>query len=522
MIDELYGNRCSCCDGGVSDSSVSVGVGIDDDLLNEILQEIYNEEVDEESGISPTLFSVNRDYFHKAIDDGIINSANAAIDDDQEWIDALKHSADVFSLHRAANQCALLAESMVDSDGNLKSFDQFKKDTQSINKHYNQAWLRTEYDTAVLRAQMGADWKLFERDADVLPNLRWMQTTSTNPREAHAVFWRNNLTLPIDDKFWSKHRPGDQWNCKCWLEQTDEDATKKEDMPPSSDMPEPKAGLKGNPAKTKEIFSQDHPHFPDKCANCHLNSDGKVHGVKKKKGVKNSKERVIGVCAHCDVAEKCKNRLTDMCNSLPTISPIIRRRLSEMTDRKEKQKLLYDIQQNSDAHILKLTEEKTKTGNGVTRMYEGCQGPESKSWTRTKQLALELNKNGIDVTFLGEHRDITCADAIVKFKGHLLIADFKCSGTNKPNTLFNDLAKGYLQAGAIVLRLDVMNANQFKEAIDQFKRKYEDKTSKNYKPKSGIRLGNMILVNNKGNMLEISRRNFIDETYLDKIKGLLD
>ena len=55
---------------------------------------------------------------------------------------------------------------------------------------------------------MGADWKLFERDADVLPNLRWMQTTSANPREAHAVFWRNKLTLPIDDPFWSKHRPG--------------------------------------------------------------------------------------------------------------------------------------------------------------------------------------------------------------------------------------------------------------------------------------------------------------------------
>lgn len=54
-----------------------------------------------------------------------------------------------------------------------------------------------------------------------------MQTTSVNPREAHAVFWRNKLTLPIDDKFWSKHRPGEQWK-----------------------LPEPKAGLKGNPAKT--------------------------------------------------------------------------------------------------------------------------------------------------------------------------------------------------------------------------------------------------------------------------------
>lgn len=268
MIDELYGCTCGCCNGGVSDSAVSVGVEISDDLLDEILQEIYNEEVDEQSGVSPTLFFAVRDYFHKAIDDGLINSANADIDNETAFIDALKHSADVFSLHRSANQCALLTEAMVDSDGNLKSFEQFKKDTQAINNHYNKAWLRTEYDTAVLRAQMGADWKMFQRDADVLPNLRWMPTTSVSPRDEHKVFWSQGLTLPIDDKFWNKHRPGDQWNCKCWLEQTDAEPTAPEDMPDSADMPEPKAGLRGNPAKTKEIFSQDHPHFPDKCSNC--------------------------------------------------------------------------------------------------------------------------------------------------------------------------------------------------------------------------------------------------------------
>lgn len=288
-----------------------MGVEIDDELLDEILLEIYNEEVDEVSGISPTLYTANRDYFHKAIDDGIINSANAAIDLETSWIDALKHSAEVFSLHRTANQCALLAESMIDADGNLKSFEQFKKDTQAINNHYNKAWLRTEYDTAVLRTQMGADWMMFMKDADVLPNLRWMQTTSVNPREEHREFWANNLTLPIDDPFWDKHRPGDQWNCKCWLEQTDAPRTTLEDMPDSADIPEPKAGLRGNTAKTKEIFSQDHPHFPNKCASCHLNTDGKVHGIKGDKTVKNAAIKVIGNCNKCRMANNCIARIAE-------------------------------------------------------------------------------------------------------------------------------------------------------------------------------------------------------------------
>lgn len=310
MIDELYGCTCGCCGGEVKDAA-SVGFEIGDDLLNDILQEIYNEEVDKPSGISPTLFNANKEAFHKAIDNGFINSPNEEIDTDAEFVNAIKHSADVFSLHRTATQSKLLAERMIDADGNLKSFEQFVKDTRPINEHYNKAWLRTEYDTAVLRAQMAADWKVYERDADVFPNLRWMQTTSVTPRETHAEFWMSNLTLPIDDPFWNQHRPGDQWNCKCWLQQTSDPATTEQEMPEPESMPEPKAGLKGNPAKTKQIFSQDHPYYPDECATCPLNTDGKVHGKKKKKKrkVKNEEEEVKGNCDICSMANACASRL---------------------------------------------------------------------------------------------------------------------------------------------------------------------------------------------------------------------
>lgn len=193
---------------------------------------------------------------------------------------------------------------MIDSEGNLKDYDQWVKDTASINSHYNKAWLRTEYDTAVLRAQMAADWKQFEADADVLPNLKWMPTTSVTPREQHRVFWSEGLTLPIDDPFWNKHRPGDLWNCKCWLEQTDEPATAKKDLPKESEMPSPMPGLEGNPAKTEEIFSQDHPHFPTSCASCLLNTDGKVHGAADK--FMNSKRRK---CSKCNVLSNAESRL---------------------------------------------------------------------------------------------------------------------------------------------------------------------------------------------------------------------
>ena len=95
-----------------------------------------------------------------------------------------------------------------------------------------------------------------------------MPTTSPNPEAEHKRFWSVKLTRPIDDPFWNKHRPGDRWNCKCSLEATDEPPT---DIPDDADDEKPQRGLKGNPAKTGQIFDKSHPYFPKNCASCGFN-----------------------------------------------------------------------------------------------------------------------------------------------------------------------------------------------------------------------------------------------------------
>ena len=101
-----------------------------------------------------------------------------------------------------------------------------------------------------------------------MPNLRWMPTTSPNPEAEHKRFWAMKLTRPIDDPFWNKHRPGDRWNCKCSLEATDEPIT---DLPDDADDEKPQRGLRGNPAKTGQIFDKSHPYFPKSCKGCKFN-----------------------------------------------------------------------------------------------------------------------------------------------------------------------------------------------------------------------------------------------------------
>lgn len=143
-------------------------------------------------------------------------------DADTGFTSALKHSADVFAAFKVHSAQRSMAAQLLTPDGSLKPFEQWANDVLPIASHQFGPWLRTEYDTAILRARQAADWQRFERNKDIMPNLRWVPSTSAKPGADHRIFW--GTVLPIDHQFWSSHRPGDRWNCKCSLEATDEPA----------------------------------------------------------------------------------------------------------------------------------------------------------------------------------------------------------------------------------------------------------------------------------------------------------
>jgi hypothetical protein len=127
-----------------------------------------------------------------------------------------------------------------------------------VEPRWLDGWLRTEYDTAVLRANLARQWKDFEKNKDLFPNLKWMPTTSVYIGEDHRPFWDPvSVIRPIDDPFWNEHRPGDRWNCKCSLQATQEPVTA---VPDSGENEKPAPGLKGNPAKEGKIFGDSHPY----------------------------------------------------------------------------------------------------------------------------------------------------------------------------------------------------------------------------------------------------------------------
>lgn len=220
------------------------------------------------------------------------------------FLAALRHSNEVFAAFKVHSMSERMAARLLNPDGTLKPFRQWADDVKSISSHYVGAWLRTEYDTALIRAHNAADWQQFIRDADVMPNLRWMPTTSPMPESSHRAFWERKLTLPVSDPFWNEHHPGDRWNCKCSLEQTDDPPTPELKAEFAGEAPQP--GLTNNPGKDGHTFSQDHPYFPKSCASC---------GFYKKASIKN---RLLPAflnirakdCYNCPYINGCISRMS--------------------------------------------------------------------------------------------------------------------------------------------------------------------------------------------------------------------
>lgn len=278
----------------------------DADVMEYYLRQLYGKKFDVEKEIEPRMWKEVLRIINEATVEGLSQS-KATPTLEENFYTKLRQSNEVFAAFKVHSMGNVMAKMLVGDDGKLKPFRQWKDDVKGVSSHYSGRWLQTEYATAVARAHAAADWMEFEKNKDIFPNLRWMPTTSPNPEKTHEVFWKMKLTRPIGDKFWNEHMPGDHWNCKCSLEQTDDPATT---LPTDEEMKrdEPQAGLKENPAKTGQLFDKSHPYFPKNCREC---------GFNKKKGTITSRLR-----EWLQNAEKDCYR----CKGLSTILPIFQRK----------------------------------------------------------------------------------------------------------------------------------------------------------------------------------------------------
>lgn len=277
LINDLYyGHTCECCGG--FENAARQSVVFSPEALAKGLEAIYKG-LNVRDEIEDHIFRETLRLFNEAASKGISESKWPDVPD--EFINQLRTNNAIWSAFRVHRMQNDIASKLIDENGQLKKFDRWVEDIKGMTNHYVGPWLRTEYNTAVIRAHQAADWKHFEAEADVFQNVRWMPTTSPDQDPLHRQYWEKKLTLPINHPFWEKHRPGDRWNCKCTLQQTDEPVNDEviRDFYPVPQQP----GLDNNPADDGKLFSDSHPYIDKAYAGAQAAVEAKVMPKKRQK-----------------------------------------------------------------------------------------------------------------------------------------------------------------------------------------------------------------------------------------------
>lgn len=177
---------------------------------------------------------------------------------------ALENNAFIFSGFKAFHTLREVGLSLVTDKGDIKPFETFRRDVETVNNRYNHNYLYAEYNHAVGSSLMAARWQQIEADGDRY-DLQYRTAQDDRVREDHAIL--HGTTLPPSDPFWSLYLPPNGWNCRCTAVQVRKGKYPQSD--PALSM------LRGNncteaakqqifrfnPGKDLQLFPPKHPYY---------------------------------------------------------------------------------------------------------------------------------------------------------------------------------------------------------------------------------------------------------------------
>lgn len=243
-IDTLYNSNHEC---NLSDDNTNDDFQIwDSSIIDKHLKKIHKG-FDTKNNIEPEVFEATRETLNKAVDKGFGSFEFGT--SDKLFLEELKYNNAVFAAFKTYRNQNEIAKLLIDEKGNARSFADFVAAAKPLAEKFDIQHMRTEYTTAVRRAKLTANLRQFRKDEDIAPNLTWIASRSAEPRTSHKPYY--GLTLDMNHRFWKEHFPGDEWGCKCGIEQTNE--PEDTSIPESTSKQAP--GLDENPADTARIFS---------------------------------------------------------------------------------------------------------------------------------------------------------------------------------------------------------------------------------------------------------------------------
>ena len=187
----------------------------------------------------------------------------------------LERSNYVFSGLKTFHELNEAFPSLLDENGNRKTFERFLNDVRKIDETYNSNYLRAEFNFVQASAEMAAKWERFMQDGDRY-YLQYRTAGDAKVRPTHAEM--AGITLPASDPFWAEFYPPNGWGCRCSVVQV-----RKSKYPPTdheeamargeSALEVDKKGMfRFNAGMEQKTMPDYNPYTIKRCKDCDMNN----------------------------------------------------------------------------------------------------------------------------------------------------------------------------------------------------------------------------------------------------------
>ena len=233
---------------------------LSDDLswIEELIKAIY-----EEKGMPEDWDGASTKYFLEKLWSGITKGYGADLtevdvdSEDFKMLESLRRDVVRFSSAKDYQMQRAMTEALLDENGKLRTFSQFKLHAYEITNSHTQSWLQAEYDLSIASAQMASTWADIQENKELFPLLEYDAVIDSHT--SNICLSLDGVKLPPDDHFWDEYYPPNHFNCRAGVKQQSRGkATDRSTIVYPDRVP---AIFKVNLAKRGLAYPPEHPYY---------------------------------------------------------------------------------------------------------------------------------------------------------------------------------------------------------------------------------------------------------------------
>lgn len=263
----------------------------------------------------------------------VLNGSFRQVEMSEAMRKRLERSNYVFSGLKTFHELNEAFPSLLDENGNRKTFERFLNDVRKIDETYNSNYLRAEFNFVQASAEMAAKWERFMQDSDRY-YLQYRTAGDAKVRPTHAEM--AGITLPASDPFWEGFYPPNGWGCRCSVVQVRKSkypATDHEEAMARGESAlelDKKGMFRFNAGMEQKTMPDYNPYTIKRCKDCDI-----AKGKLKLAFVPDNE-----LCAACKLLQKCvgdkdkSQRAIERTHYLHEMEPLLQKKVEKTVNGK--------------------------------------------------------------------------------------------------------------------------------------------------------------------------------------------